>query len=181
MLAILRVHRKLKSQLAGMSVMAKLLVLKGIVGVIVLQRLIFSILTRTNTLKASRHVAQADLEIGVPNLLICCEAFLFSLMFLITYRTSPYTAKNVGAAYSNKWSFGAALFHVWNLVDVLGGCLDVFKMRSGQDSAPSYEAPIQQPAPVYEQSMKYEGRGEEYGRRQHHHHHDRHDRRSRDY
>jgi hypothetical protein len=187
-LAIIRVYSKLKHQLAGRYVIVKLAVLKLIIGITIIQRLVFSILQRTNTLKGATYVSLMDWEVGIPNFMVSCEMAIITLLFVFPYSWTPYNEKNIGSHYrSNKWNFLAAFIHVWNLTDIIVGCFDVFRLGSkmrgstgnnisttvnpGMAQVQQEQAVQAQPArPKYDEEAAYY-EDEDDGRRHHQRHH----------
>jgi hypothetical protein len=183
-MSILKVYGKLKLLLAGKHMMFKLVTLKLIVGIIVLQRLVFSILQRTSVFKATDHMTIDDWEIGLLNFLINIEMAIFSFAFIPAYTWTPYTERSIGSTYrSSKWSYVQALLNCLNLFDIIAGCFEILKSRGGR-SLPlqSYtQGDIRQPAVQQQQVPKYENErdeeeGYEYDSRRNRRHH-RHDRR----
>ncbi|KAF2665005.1 hypothetical protein BT63DRAFT_82552 [Microthyrium microscopicum] len=132
-ISILRVYKQTKAQLTGNKFVSKLVVLKTAVILQFIQRIVFSILIKTNALKATSTMSAADAKIGIPNILISGEMFIYCFLFIGPYSWTPYTRKNApsGVPYK-KMSFARAVLTAWNLSDIVLGIFDVFKGRVGK-------------------------------------------------
>ncbi|KAJ5190997.1 uncharacterized protein N7498_009982 [Penicillium cinerascens] len=89
-MSVLNFYKALSTHLKGHQPLAKLLAFKLIVGLSFVERIIFTILRSTNTLKPTSTLSYGDTNIGIPNLLICLQMVLFALFFPYAYRVSPY-------------------------------------------------------------------------------------------
>ncbi|KAF5018607.1 hypothetical protein F66182_9399 [Fusarium sp. NRRL 66182] len=89
-IAILQFYMLLKVDLAKHRPLAKLTAFKLVVGLTLLQEVVFMILTTQDVLGESRTLTYADVHIGIPNLLICIELIPFSLFFVWAYPWSVY-------------------------------------------------------------------------------------------
>lgn len=138
-ISILKIHKFLKPTIDIPSEhrkpMTKLLALKLLVFLDVMQTLIFNILLTTNTIKPTSVLSLPDLVIGVPGLMVCIECFLFSSLFFWAYTAAPYKVKEFeterGVTYTGKASFFAAVIDVFDIRDILGGILDMFNAFRG--------------------------------------------------
>jgi len=132
----------LKPTLSGYRPVAKLLTLKIIVGLDVLQTLIFSALNSAGDIKPTTHLNLPDLLIGTPGLLLCCECMLFSLLFLWSFNPNAYPATQDQGA-STHLGFFAALFDVLNISDIIMGVLNILNAwqgwKGGEDTQAEYQ------------------------------------------
>jgi hypothetical protein len=150
-MAILGVYKRLKADLLGHHIVYKLAVVKIVVALQFLQRSIFSGLNGHNVIKPSTYISTMDWTYGIPNFITVCEMFIFSFLFLHPYSWKPFTNKNKQSGQPlERWSFVKALINVWNVSDILGGILDIFKYISGQRNGGTY-----QPKPETQQEMDY--------------------------
>ncbi|CAH0057619.1 unnamed protein product [Clonostachys solani] len=94
MVSILQVYGATKVDLAHHRPLAKLFAFKAVVGLTFLQTLIFYILTSTNTLKETDTLTFADVNIGIPNLIVSIEMIPLSIFFLTAYPWSVYLIHN---------------------------------------------------------------------------------------
>ncbi|EED21836.1 transmembrane protein, putative [Talaromyces stipitatus ATCC 10500] len=85
----------LKVQLAGIDPMVKFLAFKVIVGFNFLISLIFLILRSTKVLSPSSTLTWADINIGLPTLIICLLMVPFSLFFHYAYSIKPYRLSKI--------------------------------------------------------------------------------------
>ncbi|KAJ5934092.1 hypothetical protein N7466_003639, partial [Penicillium verhagenii] len=99
-ISVLTFYRALKSHLASHQPLAKLLAFKLIVGLTFLEKysnkgfqIIFTILQSTNVLKPSSTLSYADVNIGIPNLVICLQMVPISVFFYYAYGVGPYKIK----------------------------------------------------------------------------------------
>ncbi|KAL4809859.1 organic solute transporter Ostalpha-domain-containing protein [Aspergillus unguis] len=90
-IAILRFYKALKADLATHQPLAKLLAFKLIVGLSLLEEIIFSILRSTSALSPSNTLSNGDTEIGIPQLVVCIQMVPFALFFPYAYSWKPYT------------------------------------------------------------------------------------------
>jgi hypothetical protein len=137
-ISILRTHKFLKASIdiksENRKPMAKLLALKILVGLDVLQSLIFSILLSTSAIKPTTTLSLPDLVIGVPGLMVCIECVIFSLLFLWAYAPTPYKVREYESeqgTYTGSLSFIAALVDVLDVRDVLGGIFNMVAAFQG--------------------------------------------------
>jgi hypothetical protein len=138
--AIIRLTKFLKPSLGGFRPLAKLLTLKLLVGLAILQDLIFSILSNTGAIKATDATNLPDLLIGTPGLMICCECFIFSLLFLWPYSAKSYSMGAIDVEGQGNYHLGilSALLDVLNITDIISGvlyCIPAFQMSHSGDMA----------------------------------------------
>jgi hypothetical protein len=116
-LAVIRMMKFIKPSLHEKKPVMKTVALKGLVAFAVLLELVFSILKTTDALHTSSTMNKKDLFIGLPDMIICCVGLIFSILIVIPYRTTPYTAKAMPGV--QKYSFFRGLIDVLNFTDVL--------------------------------------------------------------
>ncbi|KAG6994070.1 N amino acid transport system protein [Physcia stellaris] len=89
-LAIVGLYTRLRPDLAAHQPFAKLLGIKGIVFLSFVQNIVFTILHSTNALKPTSSLSYDDITFGLPNLLLCVEMLIFSLLHLYASNSTPY-------------------------------------------------------------------------------------------
>ncbi|KUL90064.1 hypothetical protein ZTR_02843 [Talaromyces verruculosus] len=97
-IAVIRVlsfFTALKVYLAGINPMVKLLAFKMIVGTTFLISIILLILRSTDVLKESSTLTWADVNIGLPTLIISLLMVPFSLVFHYAYSIKPYRLSKI--------------------------------------------------------------------------------------
>ncbi|KAJ6005225.1 hypothetical protein N7451_003169 [Penicillium sp. IBT 35674x] len=107
-MSVLSFYRTLKSHLASHRPLSKLLAFKLIVGLTFLERIIFTILHSTNVLKSTSTLSYADVNIGIPNLVICLQMVPFSIFFHYAYNVGPYILTHASQRYDPKGQESAA-------------------------------------------------------------------------
>jgi len=96
--AALKFYIALKSTLAGHHPLTKFLAFKLIVLTTFVERIIFWILSDTGALNGTSTMTFADLNVGIPNLIVCLEMVPFALFFHYAYSYRPYVIRHdVGA------------------------------------------------------------------------------------
>ncbi|KAJ5746745.1 hypothetical protein N7520_011927 [Penicillium odoratum] len=98
-ISVITFYRTLKSQLASHRPLSKLLAFKLIVGLTFLERIIFTVLRSTNALKSTATLSYADVDIGIPNLVVCLQMVPFSIFFHCAYNVGPYKLRNQNESY----------------------------------------------------------------------------------
>jgi len=154
LMGILRTHKALKPALSGRKVMLKLVCLKVIVGLDVLQSLIFGILANDGDIKPTAKLTLPDLLIGTQDLMLCIECFLISIVFIFAYTSKPYSAGSFegNAAESQngktqKRNFFVALFDCLNILDIIAGIFFCVQAWAGRRDVPIDYAQGNQYAP----------------------------------
>jgi hypothetical protein len=140
-MAILRTYGRLKEHLQGHRILSKLITLKVLVALELIQRTVFSALTQHNVLKQSTYISYMDWTVGIPQFLTVCEMFLFCWSFIYAYTWKPYRLGN--ALSVEKHSFGRGIFESWNIIDIIYGMFFTLKLRSivkesQSESLPTY-------------------------------------------
>ncbi|KAE8164118.1 organic solute transporter Ostalpha-domain-containing protein [Aspergillus tamarii] len=92
--AILQFYMKMKGYMTQHRPLLKLMAFKLIIGVILLEKILFLILTGTNVLKPSASMTYIDVLMGLPTMVICVQMVPLCFLVLYAYRTEPYEIKN---------------------------------------------------------------------------------------
>jgi hypothetical protein len=132
-IGVLKLTKFLKPSLSGYQPIKKLIALKGLVGLDVLQTMIFSILSNHNAIKATRTTNLPDILIGISGLMVCVECLIFSLFVVWAFPLKPYTARGQDPEQQMqpRMGFFGALFDVLNITDLLRGILFILSAFSG--------------------------------------------------
>ncbi|KAF7562253.1 hypothetical protein G7046_g1881 [Stylonectria norvegica] len=93
-MSILQFYKALKVDLAQHRPLVKLIAFKAVVGLTFIQSIIFWILGDLKVLKPTSTLSFADVNIGIPNLLICVEMVPLAIFFVWAFPWSPYSRKN---------------------------------------------------------------------------------------
>ncbi|RGP73182.1 hypothetical protein FLONG3_6498 [Fusarium longipes] len=88
--AILQMYMLLKKDLAHHSPMLKLTAFKIVVGLTLLQEIIFWILGDQGVLEPTDTLTYADVHVSIPNLVTCIEMVPLSLFFMYAYPWKVY-------------------------------------------------------------------------------------------
>ncbi|KAJ5654692.1 hypothetical protein N7490_001695 [Penicillium lividum] len=102
-ISVITFYRTLKSQLASHRPLSKLLAFKLII--------IFTVLRSTNVLKSTSTLSYADVNIGIPNLVVCLQMVPFSIFFHYAYNVGPYKLRNQNSSYHPTVQEAAQEFH----------------------------------------------------------------------
>ncbi|OJJ83531.1 OSTA/TMEM184 family protein [Aspergillus glaucus CBS 516.65] len=92
--AILQFYINMKEYMTEHRPLLKLMAFKLIVGVILLEKILFLILTGTKVLKPSASMTYIDVMMGLPTMVICVQMVPLSFLVLYAYRTKPYEISN---------------------------------------------------------------------------------------
>lgn len=115
--SVLRFMKLVKPSLLGQHALFKTIALKGLVASSVLLNLVFSILKTANAIHPTSTLNNMDWFIGLPDLITCCIGLIFSIIIVIPYSTSPYSASAMPDAH--KKNYFAALIDVLNFSDII--------------------------------------------------------------
>ncbi|CAG8428427.1 unnamed protein product [Penicillium salamii] len=88
--AILQFYTKMKGYMKEHHPLTKLVAFKLIVGLVWVEKIIFLILTGTQTIIPGQQLTVNDVLIGFPNLIICFQMVPISFFILYAYPTKPY-------------------------------------------------------------------------------------------
>jgi hypothetical protein len=124
-IGVLKLTKFLKPALAGYHPIKKLVALKGLVALDVLQTLIFSILSNHSAIKATKTTNLPDILIGISGLMVCVECLIFSIVVVFAFPIKPYTAQGQDPEQQMhpRMGFASALFNVLNITDLLKGVI----------------------------------------------------------
>ncbi|KAF6824615.1 duf300 domain-containing protein [Colletotrichum musicola] len=87
---VIRFFMQLKSDLAHHQPLAKFLAFKLVVSLTFLENIIFWILRDVGALNPTATMTWADLNIGIPSMLICIEMLPLAIFFHYAYSYRPY-------------------------------------------------------------------------------------------
>ncbi|KIW13358.1 hypothetical protein PV08_08546 [Exophiala spinifera] len=88
--AILQFYINLKGYMTEHRPLLKLMAFKLIVGVVLVEKILFLILTGTKVLTPSASMTYIDVMMGLPTIVICVQMVPLSFLVLYAYRTKPY-------------------------------------------------------------------------------------------
>ena len=146
-LAIIKVYKRFKPEYKTHRVLAKLVCLKVLIGLLLIQRFVFSILSNRTSINGGKYISHFDLVTGIPNVLISVEMFIGVFGFIYSYTWRPFKV----VSNSGTRGYFRGVVDVWNISDILGGILYALTLRSrvkqGDFNAPSY---YQQSGPQYQ-------------------------------
>lgn len=118
--------------------MSKLVVLKTLVALQVIQSLILNALSQAHVLKPTRTMSYNDQALGINALLICLESAVFAVLFIPFFSPRAYATRTHGAdgGAITKKSFGAAVVDALSVVDIVRGLRWGWALgRAGRSSA----------------------------------------------
>ena len=116
-LAVIRMMKFIKVSLVGQHPVMKTVALKGLVAFAVTLELVWSILKQADVLEPTSTMNKKDWFIGLPSMIICCAALVFSILIVVPFGTAPYTEKAMPGV--KKYSFFRALWDLVNFTDLL--------------------------------------------------------------
>lgn len=144
MIAVIRYERRMKNELKGHRSMLKLVAFKTIVFIQLIQDDIFSGLAGRKIFAPTAHVSYFDFSLGTPAFMLCCEMFLFSILFVWAFEFAPYR-RAVRQGSKERRSIGTAVVDVLNIMDIIRGLGFMFqalkpgsfgKRHTNNDQAP---------------------------------------------
>ncbi|KAJ5899346.1 hypothetical protein N7495_004090 [Penicillium taxi] len=97
--SILRFYKNTKSYMQEQKPLTKLLAFKLIVGLVFLEKIIFTALETKNVLSTSSTMTYADLHIGLPTMIICIQMVPFAFFFHYAYGTGHYIITGSSAPF----------------------------------------------------------------------------------
>ncbi|KAI2686631.1 hypothetical protein CBS147317_5639 [Penicillium roqueforti] len=92
--AIIQFYMNMKEHMKYHHPLTKLLAFKLIVGLVILEKIIFLILESANVLHNNDTLTYVDVMIGLPEMIICVQMVPLCLLVLYAYRTKPYEISN---------------------------------------------------------------------------------------
>ncbi|KAF2112556.1 organic solute transporter Ostalpha-domain-containing protein [Lophiotrema nucula] len=128
MYCVIQFYVQLKTDLAPHRPFLKVLCIKLVIFFCFWQSFLISILAGSNgPLKASKKVAEPDLRIGIPSMLICIEMAIFSILHLFAFPWAPYDLKRTvpdSADAAKHYVHGPArallsAFNPWDIIKAL--------------------------------------------------------------
>ena len=144
-LAILGFHARLKKEMVGHHILAKLVTFKGIVAIVLLQTPVFSGLAEHRVFQGTKNVSIFDFAIGTPSFLISVEMFIVSLLFQWSFSALEY--KRLARSQNlRRGGAGKALLEVVDIRDILKGCWYMCRILvgggTGRPANPPSNAPM---------------------------------------
>ncbi|GLB08453.1 hypothetical protein AtubIFM57258_004342 [Aspergillus tubingensis] len=88
--AVIQFYVNMKGYMTEHKPLLKLMAFKLIVGLILLEKILFLILTSTKVLTYPPSMTYIDTLMGLPTMLICVQMVPLSFLVLYAYRTKPY-------------------------------------------------------------------------------------------
>jgi hypothetical protein len=143
-IGVLKLTKFLKPSLSGYQPVKKLIALKGLVALDVLQTMIFSILSNHNVIKATKTTNLPDILIGISGLMVCAECLVFSLVIIWAFPIRTYTAggQDPEQQTQSRMGFFGALVDVLNITDLIQGVFYILSaFGGGQSSAMQMDEP----------------------------------------
>ncbi|KAL1962565.1 hypothetical protein VTN77DRAFT_9358 [Rasamsonia byssochlamydoides] len=149
MYCLIQFYIQIRQDVAQHSPFLKILAIKLVIFLSFWQSTVISFLTSSGAIKASDKVGTQDIKIGIPNLLICIEMALFSILHLWAFPWRPYSLANQQAQYVG----GKVAYHggplgikafidalnPWDLMKAVGrGVRWLFVGRRNRMQDPSY-------------------------------------------
>ncbi|KKA21958.1 DUF300 domain protein [Rasamsonia emersonii CBS 393.64] len=153
MYCLIQFYFQIRHDVAQYSPFLKILAIKLVIFLSFWQSTVISFLTSSGAISASEKVGTQDLKIGIPNLLICIEMAMFSILHLWAFPWRPYTLANQQAGEHPEYVGGKVAYHggplgikafidalnPWDLVKALGrGVRWLFVGRKYRMQDPSY-------------------------------------------
>ncbi|KAE8378018.1 organic solute transporter Ostalpha-domain-containing protein [Aspergillus bertholletiae] len=124
--SVITFYGALKQHLASHRPLAKLLSFKLIVGLVFIEKIIFLILRSNNVLKESPTLSYADVNIGIPNMVICIQMVPFALFFPYAWNVAPYFLSRQNMAlpasenhHQNRYGTDTTYYHKGSGDDIL--------------------------------------------------------------
>ncbi|BCS28397.1 OSTA/TMEM184 family protein [Aspergillus puulaauensis] len=92
--AIIQFYVNMKGYMKENHPLTKLLAFKLIVGLVILEKILFLILQGVNALQVNDTLTYVDVLIGLPEMVICVQMVPLCFLVLYAYRTKPYEISN---------------------------------------------------------------------------------------
>ncbi|PLB48822.1 transmembrane protein [Aspergillus steynii IBT 23096] len=92
--AIIQFYMNTKKYMKEHHPLTKLLAFKLIVGVVILEKIIFLVLEGIDVLHENETLTYVDVMMGLPEMLICVQMVPLCFLVLYAYRTKPYEISN---------------------------------------------------------------------------------------
>ena len=140
---VIMYYHRMRADLKRHRALAKLVSMKSLIIIQVIQSALFRGLATPHTginggqliFTPTPQITWFDFTVGIPNFMLCCECFIFSMIFLWAFTSSPYkSAKQQGAPQG---SFFKGIVDSVNMADILLG----FSLMSKSFSKKSKQKP----------------------------------------
>lgn len=153
MYCLIQFYAQMKTEFATHSPFLKLLSIKLVIFFCFWQDELLSILNSTGVITESKFLAYGDIEVALPNILICIEMAFFAIMHIFAYPWEEYIVRKVdGQEQPYRVGMFRALAHALNPWDVVKafarGCRWLFVGSRQRHLDPSYQRTNVQPDEV---------------------------------
>lgn len=157
MFCLIQFYVQLKDDLREHQPLLKVAAIKLVIFLSFWQTIMISLLTSTGVIKASPRIAQPDIKIGIPALLLCIEMAIFSVFHLWAFPWTVYDIRRSAIVASEsapgflpdpKTAYGGGPFGIralmdafnpWDLVKAVGRGFRWFAVgRRTREQDPSY-------------------------------------------
>ncbi|OMP89290.1 Transmembrane protein 184-like protein [Diplodia seriata] len=143
MYCLIQFYAQLKTDLAAHRPFLKLLSIKLVIFFCFWQNELLSVLSSVDVIKESKFLAYGDIEVALPNMLICIEMAFFAVMHVFAYPWKEYgVRKEDGVEVVLRVGMIRALAHALNPWDVVKafarGCRWLFVGSRQRHLDPSY-------------------------------------------
>lgn len=121
-IAVILYARMMRSALQGHGPYAKLFTFKTLVIIEAVQGVAFAFCSAHFIWHPTAHVSYRDLQVGVPNMLICLEMLVAAVLFMWSFSAAPYR-RHAARFPSEQAQHGVlrGLFKVCNILDTVLG------------------------------------------------------------
>ncbi|KKY18580.1 hypothetical protein UCDDS831_g05860 [Diplodia seriata] len=135
MYCLIQFYAQLKTDLAAHRPFLKLLSIKLVIFFCFWQNELLSVLSSVDVIKESKFLAYGDIEVALPNMLICIEMAFFAVMHVFAYPWKEYgVRKEDGVEVVLRVGMIRALAHALNPnspgMDVAGGLRATYRIKS---------------------------------------------------
>lgn len=159
MYCLIQFYAQTKTELASHRPFLKLLSIKLVIFFCFWQNELLSILNSTGVIEESKFLAYGDIEVALPNMLICIEMAFFAIMHVFAYPWKEYgVRKEDGVEIVHKVGMIRALAHALNPWDVVKafarGCRWLFVGSRQRHQDPSYQRTEAQASDTEEMPMR---------------------------
>ncbi|EED12989.1 DUF300 domain protein, putative [Talaromyces stipitatus ATCC 10500] len=153
MYCLIQFYVQVHGDMAQYKPFLKITAIKLVIFLSFWQTTVISFLSSSGAIKPSEKLANQDIQIGVPNLLLCIEMALFSILHLFAFPWQPYQLKNQQASDDPQYINGQIAYHggflgtkamietfnLWDLVKAVGrGFRWLFVGYKTRTNDPSY-------------------------------------------
>ncbi|RHZ44550.1 OSTA/TMEM184 family protein [Aspergillus thermomutatus] len=97
MYCLIQFYYQVKNDISQYSPFLKIVSIKLVIFLSFWQSTLISFLSSSGAIKANDTIQQQDLKVGLPNLLICVEMAIFSVLHLWAFPWRPYSLANAHA------------------------------------------------------------------------------------